>query len=284
MANQPRTRVSSAAANGKMGHSLISEKKFHQLYDLALRLQLTGQRSDGEERAAKGLRGREAALAGALADLRETDVLVAENAASVGEILRGHCGARMGRRSFEERVIEALCDAVGDRMRKTGRITAIFLDGAEGSRILQEARALAIAARLPVLLVEHASMKRATSAKNRKKQTALEYPSIPVDTQDVIAMYRVAHEAIARARDGGGPTHVVGVRWQFAGKKKGVAKAEGVIEHLEHWLMARGLPAEEWRQKIVAEFEARGREPSFAAPPTLDGAIEDEDTETRAIA
>ncbi len=211
MAIETGTRVTSATAHGKHGHSLISDAKFRQLYELALKMQRAGER---EER----MRGREAAMAAVAADLQGSDAVVAEFAGSVDDIARGHVTVRMERRSFEERVIEALSDAVGDRMRKTGRITAIFFDGTEKSKVMQEARALAIAAKLPVLLVEHLSTKgrRDRSKKKGKKTAALEYPSIPVEAQDVIAMYRAAHESIARAREGSGPTHIVSVRWQLA--------------------------------------------------------------------
>jgi pyruvate dehydrogenase E1 component alpha subunit len=280
MTTEAGTRVTSATAHGKHGHSLISDAKFRQLYEVALKLQRAGER---EQR----LRGREAALAGVAADLLEGDVVVAEYAASVEDIVRAHVGARRDARSFEERVIEALSSAVGDRMRKTGRVTAIFFDGTESSRVMQEARALALAAKLPVLLVEHLSTKRqrAASKKKGRKAVALESPSIPVDTQDVIAMYRVAHESIERARDGGGPTHVVSVRWQPAATgRKRAAKAEDAVGHLEHWLTARGLPAAEWRRKIVANFEAKDDVQEFNAQNASAGAMENEERDARAIA
>ena len=278
MATEAGTRVASATAHGKHGHSLISDAKFRQLYALALRMQRAGEREEH-------LRGREAAMAGVAADLRDDDVVVAEYAASLADIAKGHVAARMDQRSFEERVIEALSDAVGDRMRKTGRVTAIFFEGSGTSRIMEEARAMAIAAKLPVLLLEHLWTKRQRSASKRKKQAALEYPSIPVDAQDVIAMYRVAHESIERARDGGGPTHVVSVRWQLAANRSGRAgksETQDAVEHLEQWLMARGLPAQEWRRKIDAEVHAPGFSAENAAAAAV--AIEDEETETRAIA
>jgi pyruvate dehydrogenase E1 component alpha subunit len=289
MAIEAGTRVRSATAHGKHGHSLISDAKFRQLYALALRMQWAGER---EER----VRGREAAMAAVAADLQGSDVVVAEFAGSVDDIARGHVAARMERRSFEERVIEALSDAVGDRMRKTGRITAIFFDGTENTRVMQEARALAIAAKLPVLLVEHLPTKgrRDRSKKKGEKTAALEHPSIPVDAQDVIAMYRTAHESIARAREGSGPTHIVSVRWQLAAhenRRAGKAETQNAVEHLEEWLMARGLPAQEWRREILAEFDAapidaarQNEESAFGARNGSDRATESEERETRAIA
>jgi hypothetical protein len=76
MVDQARTRVPSAAANGKMGHSLISDKKFRQLYELALKLQMLAKRGNGSGRNGGWLRGREAVFAGVAADLRPDDVVV----------------------------------------------------------------------------------------------------------------------------------------------------------------------------------------------------------------
>lgn len=280
MAIEAGNRLPAAAAHGKHGHSLISDAKFRQLFELALKLQLASRRDRGD--GARWLREREAALSGVVADLRGDDVVVAAHAGPVEEIARGKVAARMDRCSLDERVIEALSDAVGDRMRKTGRITAIFVEDPRG-KVAQEARALAIAAQLPVLFVEHARRKRRSSAKSGRS-APLEYPSIPVDMRDVIAMYRVAHESIARARTGGGPTHIVSVEWRMTGNGRvAKTKTEDAVKHLEQWLMARGLPAQEWRLEIVGAFEANGREQVFGAQAAI-GEMEDEDAEARAIA
>jgi TPP-dependent pyruvate/acetoin dehydrogenase alpha subunit len=278
MAIEAGNRVPSAAAHGKHGHSLISGEKFRQLYAMALKLQMVGEHGVG------WLRGREAVLAGVAADLKSDDRVVAEYAGSVDEIARGETGRSLDRRSLEERVIVALGDAVGDRMRKTNRVTAIFLDAAQNGKILQEARALAIDAKLPVLLVQYGNAKKPLAGK-KKKPAVLGHPSIPVDTQDVIALYRVAHESITRAREGSGPTHIVGVRWQPAAAKSGQrsakVKTEDAIVHLEHWLTARGLPAAEWRQEIIAEFKAESSGRNFGMQNSVDGVMKEERREQR---
>jgi hypothetical protein len=73
-----------------------------------------------------------------------------------------------------------------------------------------------------------------------------------VDAHDVIAMYRVAHESIARAREGGGPTRIVCLEAPLAAGHTADAVAD-----LEGWLIARGLPAHEWRQEILATARSR---------------------------
>ncbi|MFY9746743.1 MAG: hypothetical protein WA891_03495 [Acidobacteriaceae bacterium] len=289
MASEARNRVQSAAANGKNGHSLINDAKFRQLYELALKLQMAGTHANGDGRGLIWLRGREAALAGVAADLREDDGLVAESIASIAEIFAGVAPFRMERRSFEERVIETLSNAVGDRMRKTGRVSVIFSSRVQIRGIVREARAMASGAQLPVLFVEDGpkaeAERPARRGRGKNAPAANEYPTIPVDTQDVVAMYRVAHESIARAREGGGPTHIVGVRWKLQAKgRTRMPASEDPVFHLERWLMARGLPAQAWRQEIVAEFAANRNERNFGAPQVVGDTREDDDAETRAIA
>lgn len=285
MAIEARNRVPSAAVNGKNGHSLISNAKFRQLYELALKLQLTTDRGNGS----RWLRGREAVLAGVAADLRADDVVIAEPVESLAQVLRGrvqfeHVQLGIDKRSFEERVIAALSDAVADRIRKTGRVSVIFSDGARADvrveKVLKEARAIASSAKLAVLFVEDGKTERARLSRRvlakgvaAAGESATMPVAIPVDTQDVVAMYRVAHESIARAREGSGPTHIVGVRWQApANKRKRLDFAsEDAVTHLEHWLTARGLPAQEWRREIVAEFAANGGGQDFSAQNAANG-------------
>lgn len=252
MVSEARTGALSATASGKMGHALISESKFRQLHETALTLQLEARLGNGKRPS--WLRGREAMLAGITADLHAQDAVVAPYTGSLEEAVRGRMTTLMDPRTLEERLITTLSEAVADRMRKTGRITVIFSHAALRKGIFEEARSLAIAARLPVLLVED----EPPSGKNgRGAARTWEYPSIPVDARDVIAVYRVAHESIARAREGSGPTHIVGVRWKVAAKNGArPPKGEDPVRHLEHWLTARGLPAQEWRRNVVAKFEA----------------------------
>ena len=244
MVIQEKAAVASAAANGKHGHTLISDAKFRQLYGLALRLRLTTV-----------LTGHEAALAGIAADLRPGDLLIAKNGKDVRQATGGHLpGGVMpahGEAQPGERIVEAVAGAAANRLKGNGRVSVVFLPGDSAGPMLEEAHALADRAKLPVLFVEDEDGRR-TKAHNgaQGKARLCEMPSIPVDAQDVVAMYRVAHESIARAREGGGPTRIVCV----ASDGDGVGSGDA-LEHLERWLLARGLPAQEWRRHIVAAWE-----------------------------
>ncbi len=239
MASQASTRVPSAATKGKHGNSLISDAKFRQLYELTLRLRLGVKQANGH---GPTLAGREAALAAVSSELLSGDGIVTDQPIPTAIHLTETASP------FADRVIAAVARAVADRLKKNARVTAIFTGNAD---LLREARTLAGAAKLPILFVEDAAAgtKAAGSRARPKPAPEPDSPiSIPVDAHDVIALYRVAHESIVRAREGCGPTRIVCTPWPAAR-----GKTEDPVEHLEHWLQAHGLPAQEWRREILAE-------------------------------
>lgn len=223
--------ATSRVASGKHGHTLISDAKFRRLYALAL------------ERA-QDANGLSAAMAAVGADLRSGDGVVTQERGAASD--------------FHERVIAALSGAVADRLRKNGRLTVIVCGGPGSDPIVREAHQLADEARLPVIFVEDWREAEKDGAAKKKPSAPLPQrigamPSIPVDAEDVIAVYRVAHESMARAREGSGPTRIQCVRWPGANVSD---KSEDAVGHLEHWLEARGLPAQAWRREILAELQA----------------------------
>ena len=292
MAIQARTRVPSAAANGKNGHTLISDVKFRQLYALALKLRLLAQGSNGHGQAARALAGREAVLAGVAADLRSDDRvllresgLLSETLGSVWPVARAEAGAG----GFSERMIQAVSGAAADRMQQKRRVSVIFCDERVDEQVFLEARRIANAARLPVLFVEDGQDAANGRPAARNGHAPFEEIAIPVDAQDVIAMYRVAHESISRAREGTGPTRIQCVSWPLAGKaasgrRANEAASADAVEHLEAWLEARGLPAQDWRREIAAEFSngTHGRhEPAGQSRPSSSFGVDEASDSSR---
>ena len=149
-----------------------------------------------------------------------------------------------------ERIIDALSMAVANRMRHNHRVTVLFFPQDPAGHLLSDARAIAAGARLPVIFVEQGSDSVPSRRSTARPQPGLELMSIPVDAHDVIAIYRVAHESISRARQGSGPTRILCHTLPNAGAESGNAVAK-----LEKWLTARGLPAQQWRQQIVAKIQ-----------------------------
>lgn len=252
---------SSAGVPSAGKFTLISEEKARQLYEQTLRL-----------RVAPGS-GLEAVLAAVTADLRSDDAVILSDASTVNGALGSSspCEVRSPQKTaprdrmpgrMPDRIVDALSRPLADRLLMNGRVTVIFLPRTP-SAIVEEARAVASAARLPVLFVEdarmHPPMKAKTRAANGKSDSVDAMPVIPVDAEDVIALYRVAHESIARARNGGGPTQIVCVRWKPPGNGHRHRASEGAIPRLEQWLTSRGLPAQAWREEILQAEEAANR-------------------------
>jgi len=67
-----------------------------------------------------------------------------------------------------------------------------------------------------------------------------------VDADDAVALYRVAQEAIARARIGGGAALMECVPFRVEGSKHQKADA---IEELERYMLARGVTTKRWMER-----------------------------------
>ncbi|MGH9600436.1 MAG: thiamine pyrophosphate-dependent enzyme, partial [Terracidiphilus sp.] len=78
-------------------------------------------------------------------------------------------------------------------------------------------------------------------------------PAIVVDAHDAVALYRVAQEAIAHARRGGGPTMIACTPFRAAGAS--VNKRTGdPIAKMERYLAGKGLPASRLKAAVTAGF------------------------------
>ena len=76
-------------------------------------------------------------------------------------------------------------------------------------------------------------------------------PIIPVDANDAVAVYRVAHEAIAHARRGSGPTLIDCIPFRLAGERK---QDSDCIGRMERYLEAKGLRPGLIRASVTAKF------------------------------
>ncbi len=71
------------------------------------------------------------------------------------------------------------------------------------------------------------------------------FPGIVVDGHDVVAVWRVAQEAIRHARDGSGPT-LIDCRTDGG---------QDPLAHLEHYLRKRNAWEDEWRQAVERDLD-----------------------------
>jgi TPP-dependent pyruvate/acetoin dehydrogenase alpha subunit len=184
------------------------------------------------------------------------------------------CGAALAyQRRNEPRVAMAICG-----------------DGATSNGRWHEALNVSAVYRLPVVWVVNNNL-YAYSTPNvlefpiptiAERASAYGMPGIRVDGQDVLDVYKVAHEAVERARDGGGPTLIesVSLRWRgHAGHDPAkYVPAELLEEHMNHkdpvkrfdeLLRSRGVVTEQdvgdLDEQVRAAFEA-GYEFALSSP------------------
>ncbi len=120
--------------------------------------------------------------------------------------------------------------AWASQLKGDGRITVTnFGDGASNIGAFHEGLNLASLWKLPVIFVcqnnrygEHTTYEKGTSvAQVAMRGASYSMPSVTVDGNDPVAMWKAAHEAINRARSGGGPTLLEAMTFRFEGHTNG---------------------------------------------------------------
>ena len=241
--------------------------------------------------------GHEAAVVGACAALRRDDWMtgnhrshghpIAKGAALAplfAELLgkrTGVCGGRGGSMHLADFSVGSLGEsgivgaglpiavgaALSSRVRGTDQVAlAFFGDGASNAGSFHESLNLAAIWKLPVVFfcenngyAVTTSQAAATSVKDISARAAgYSMPGVLVDGQDVVAVYEVTREAVARARRGEGPSLVEAKTYRFCehAEGQGIPSHYRSAEEIEHWrtrdplVLAR---AEMLRQGIASE-------------------------------
>jgi TPP-dependent pyruvate/acetoin dehydrogenase alpha subunit len=155
--------------------------------------------------------------------------------------------------------------ALALQARKTGNIVMAFCgDISDSGPRWQEALRFAARHCLPLLMLVHTKASaKAPSAKKREKGFAsllsdgslCGLPVIPVDANDVVAIYRVAYESIHKARHGGGPTLIQTISLpHLHDSTGGPGKPPDAIAKMETYLAAKGLFSPSWKKKLIDNF------------------------------
>ncbi|WP_422059853.1 thiamine pyrophosphate-dependent dehydrogenase E1 component subunit alpha [Sphingopyxis sp.] len=167
--------------------------------------------------------------------------------------------------------------AWSSQLKGDGRVTvAYFGDGASNIGAFHEALNLASVWKLPVVFVcqnnewgEHTAYAKATSAA-RVADRAASYsmPGIRVDGNDVLDTYAAARDAIARARNGEGPTLIEAMTYRFHGhifgdadaymdpERKRAAIAADPVPRFRAWLIAQEHTTEADLAALEAAIDA----------------------------
>lgn len=268
------------------GFSLIKQVRLWEMYAAMLKCRMTAE-AVSATRASTYLEtiGWEAAIAAVVVDLHAEDGLSLTAESALAALVKGvklealltgpknsagqksamlhglGVGVLPQEGSNAARLHTACGVAMAHKMRRSGRVVVAFMESAEDA-VASNREALAFCGRheLPMILVDlHATEKRASLVQEgdeRLARLAHGVPTIAVDGSDVVAVYRVASEALSRARlDRGatlieclGPKHEAMKPWRNDGQP------HDPIEAMEAYLSAKGLFREKRKNEIAAEF------------------------------
>jgi len=156
--------------------------------------------------------------------------------------------------------------ALAMHAQKNGNIVLAFIDGPISGPPFHDALHFAGLHCLPLVVVVQIEASAKLASINRKirpanllaEAHACGFPVIPVDAHDVVAIYRVAHESIHKARHGGGPTLIEATAFR-APASRGAANARSklpdAIGKMEDYLITKGLFSPGWKQKALDRFD-----------------------------
>jgi len=246
--------------------AVLDQPKLQQLYSSMLKCRALQRRLQEISPAGPVVAGREAVLAGALAHSRPNDrVITAQNHALAG-MLRGHSLS-----SVLNQLTSDIARAEEAQSIPTSSGPLALIKGTEKARELvasgnsvlvfcgddpsapaaqREALALAAKDKAPVVCFVEVSLAaladKAEARGKRGKSSQPQFPVIAVDGADVVAVFRVAQEAIRRARTGHGPS-----------LSKCVMPDDGrdPLQFIEQYLRRKNAWSEELQAKLADEFQ-----------------------------
>ena len=106
---------------------------------------------------------------------------------------------------------------------------------------------------LPIVFISFAGLNAPSTAPGLPTfAQASGVPSFPVDGNDPVAVYRVAQEAILRARSDGGPSFIDCGTFSLGNKKP-----QDALLFMQKYLDRKGLFSPAWKQQLEREFTAR---------------------------
>ena len=245
----------SKAQPAEKSFSLISDEKLLAMYAALLKCRTLSRRIRGSRKRA------EASIAPAVAVTIETlpgDTLKASGPDVLARFVKGtrlktiladlrstnhHSGAAIIRAA-----IRAASAHKAERKKKVA--VAFCGDPSAAHEMWHNSLREASSKRLPILFICHAV---AEATDKIPHAPDFLFPAIVVDSNDVVAIYRVASEAFTHARRGNGPTLIVCQPWCPATGRKSVSADDPVL-NMEKYIERKGLFTAEFKAKTIAEF------------------------------
>lgn len=203
-------------------------------------------------------RGEEAIVAGATAELQAGDTVIAPahslaaligSTGSIGSWLPANLLLAGGERREGDGATSVAADpfnlatgiALVHKFEGKQRVVIAFCSDQE---CRTDALKFAGGHKLPIVYVVAGSAAKSAVRLKPVSYMAGGFPGIAVDGQDVVAMWRAAHESIHRARIGAGATLI-----QYRTEAE-----HDPLAYMEHYMRKRGAWDEQWRKRLEVEI------------------------------
>ena len=284
--------------------AVLNADKLKELYITMVKCRMLTERIRGMREAmrkqVRTIPGLEATLVGAGAHLLPQDCISLEHNGFLASLIKGtplrlilarihkgHAGHDVQQPSASANGTGTATShsmstglALAQEMKGTGSVTLMFASNDSSSAAFEpEGMALAATQKLPIVcLVESSFDERAGShilpvPSDSHGVGTDYYPKITVDGCDVVAVFRVAQEAIRRARQGHGPALIECMTSRVNGPANGTARyiANDPLPFMEQYLRRRKLWSGDWSRRMITAFskELEAALASANAPPDL---------------
>ena len=258
--------------------SLIEDTKLKQLYATMLQCRLLTEHAGSlrNKPRAKALysasMGQEAIVTGCAIDLRPEDTIALAAHDSIPGLAKGvglstvvaqlYTRNSSPRLDSSEQLHGAIRVALANKQKSNSNVVVAFI-AAETTAGSDWHEALKLAARriLPVIFVVENNPW--TTVAGYQERNGREHPvlktqikgltAITVDGNDVVAVYRVAHESLERVRQGGGPVLIEGRTYRPDGQALSPIERDP-LTHMERYLRAKKLFTARWKNQVVHRF------------------------------
>jgi TPP-dependent pyruvate/acetoin dehydrogenase alpha subunit len=244
-----------SAATAATPHPLISDARLQHLYVTLLRTRLLRQRNRPTKAAAL-LVAPEAIVTGTVTHLKDSDAVMPVAGDRLAALARGHAMRHVlgsvalpGILASAPAAEARFAIATGYAMARQGTqhiVLAFSGPGVVSLDALRPSLSYAALHKLGILFVIETAANTDLSSARHTNPVGLY--GIPVDGNDVVAIYRVAQEAIHRARRGVGPTLIDCKPWPLDGPADPVFRLEQTLER-------RGLPTKKVKERTIAAFK-----------------------------
>jgi pyruvate dehydrogenase E1 component alpha subunit len=267
---------------------VLNAEKLKELYATMVKCRMLAQRVQSdhtENRSSNSVLGFEAALVGAGAHLLSKDFIAMEHSSFVASLIKGtplhsvlarnsaHQTSGIGEAAASKHdgngmtalSMQTILSLTAEMKTKGAVMLTFCTCNAETLSFDSAAMAVAATQKLPLVCLVESSLDSPLELPNQVASgpyigaDPAFYPRIPVDGCDVVGVFRVAQEAIRRAREGHGPA-VIECLTARSGTKNESARpstqylAQDPISFMEQYLRRRDLWLDEWPQSIIEAF------------------------------